>query len=191
MSDLLRKAVIRLAHSKPELRGELLPLLKEADGKGEDEGRAPNQEEKSQIRDFISQPGIKDKDFHEWLGKKGINPHKAEDEVYAYVRELKTAARPHGRHPLLDSRSKFDDSGYKRREQVPSNILHESFREGLERLVETARRLNHRHLFGFANLVKSRKWEDAMHFYSKLDQKAKLEIPPVVMDEFRIKTVDL
>jgi len=92
MSDLLRKAVIRLAHSNPELRADLLPLLKTADGKGEDEGRAPNQEEKSQIRDFISQPGIKDKDFHEWLGKKGINPHKAEDEVYAYVRELKTAS---------------------------------------------------------------------------------------------------
>jgi len=30
MSDLLRKAVIRLAHARPELRGDLLPLLKTA-----------------------------------------------------------------------------------------------------------------------------------------------------------------
>jgi len=30
MGDSLRKAVIRLAHARPELRGELLPLLKEA-----------------------------------------------------------------------------------------------------------------------------------------------------------------
>jgi len=96
---------------------------------------------------------------------------------------------PYGRHPSLDGHPKYDEDGGKRRERVPSDILNETLREGLDRLLEAARRLNNRYLFGFANMVKERKWEDAMHFYGKLDQVAMLAIPKVVHDEYGIKTL--
>jgi hypothetical protein len=43
MSDkALRKALIKLAHDKPEIRGEILPLLKESGEKKEAAGSVPS-----------------------------------------------------------------------------------------------------------------------------------------------------
>lgn len=47
-------------------------------------------EQQQKIKDYvINTPNLDDTDFHEYVKSLGIDPHEAEEVVYAFVRELK------------------------------------------------------------------------------------------------------
>ena len=86
--DDLRKAIIRLAHSKPELRGELLPLLKEAATK------PTHREFVSQVEKALQKvPGVKSAEYDDHNRVSGGEGYESRD--YHFVLSLEPDQEGH------------------------------------------------------------------------------------------------